>query len=92
MPDRHRRSKHLRPTRPLAGSHGRRDRKRDGDWAVRTVAGSSAIKDYRCPGCDQLIRPGTPHVVAWPAEPRLGGESAVEDRRHWHNSCWSRRR
>ena len=24
-------------------------------------------KTYRCPGCDQVILPGTPHVVAWPA-------------------------
>ena len=30
------------------------------------ITGSSSTKPYRCPGCDQLIRPATPHVVAWP--------------------------
>ncbi|MGE5288516.1 MAG: hypothetical protein ACM3ML_15220 [Micromonosporaceae bacterium] len=39
----------------------------DGDWVVRPVSGAAAAKTYRCPGCDQEIPPGTPHVVAWPA-------------------------
>lgn len=55
-------------------------------WNVRTVGGSD--KPYRCPGCDQLIAPGTPHVVAWEAEHILGAESALAQRRHWHTSCW----
>ena len=37
----------------------------DGDWVVRRVP-AGAAKAYRCPGCDQEIAPGTPHVVAWP--------------------------
>ena len=37
----------------------------------------------RCPGCDQLIPDGVPHVVAWPAH------SGVDERRHWHKSCWN---
>ncbi|MEV0961283.1 ATP/GTP-binding protein [Streptomyces sp. NPDC049910] len=54
------------------------------DWRVRHVAGASAAgKRYRCPGCDQEIPPGTPHVVAWPD---YGG---VDDRRHWHRACWN---
>lgn len=80
-----------RPVRPLSGSHGRHDTKGDGDWVVRTVPGSSASKDYRCPGCDQRIRPGTSHVVVWPAAGRLTTGTAVEDRRHWHTPCWERR-
>lgn len=59
----------------------------DGEWAVRTIPGNSSAKTYRCPGCNQEIRPGTPHVVAWPADGR-GDES---DRRHWHSGCWRAR-
>ena len=56
---------------------------------VRRVRGSE--KPYRCPGCDQLIAPGTPPVVAWPADHLLGAGAAVEERRHWHSSCWATR-
>lgn len=56
----------------------------DGDWVVRYVTGSAATKPYRCPGCDQEIRPATPHAVAWP-------EGALDDRRHWHTACWRAR-
>jgi hypothetical protein len=57
---------------------------RGDEWAVRQIGGTTG-KRYRCPGCDQEIPPGVPHVVAWP---RLGG---VDDRRHWHKSCWNAR-
>lgn len=63
----------------------------DGDWMVRRITGSSSTKAYRCPGCDQLIRPATPHVVAWPADAPLLGGDAVDARRHWHTACWSNR-
>lgn len=46
---------------------------------VRTVGGGS--KAYRCPGCQQEIRPGTPHLVV------VEGHD-VEGRRHWHTPCW----
>ncbi|GAB3121863.1 ATP/GTP-binding protein [Streptomyces calidiresistens] len=55
------------------------------EWVVRRVTGAAAVKHYRCPGCDQEITPGLPHVVAWQ---RFG---AVEDRRHWHSGCWQAR-
>jgi hypothetical protein len=58
----------------------------DGEWVVRTVSGSAAGRAYRCPGCDQEIRPAEPHVVSWPNWP--GGE---EERRHWHTACWRNR-
>ncbi|HEX9032927.1 MAG TPA: hypothetical protein VF834_13895 [Streptosporangiaceae bacterium] len=58
----------------------------DGDWVVRQVPGEAATKLYRCPGCDQEIRPGTAHVVVWPAE-----TPGLAERRHWHNACWQRR-
>lgn len=56
------------------------------DYAVRTVAGAAAGKAYRCPGCDQQIPPGRPHVVIWPVL-----DAAAEDRRHWHSGCWAAR-
>jgi hypothetical protein len=59
----------------------------DGAWRVRGVPGGAAAKTYRCPGCEQEIRPGVPHVVAWPADGR-GDEG---DRRHWHTGCWRAR-
>lgn len=55
------------------------------EWAVRQVGGGAAGKHYRCPGCDQQIPPGVPHVVVWA---RDGG---VDDRRHWHRACWNAR-
>jgi hypothetical protein len=57
----------------------------DGDWEVRSVPASG--KTYRCPGCDQEIRPGVGHVVAWPADER----GNLSDRRHWHTGCWRAR-
>lgn len=87
-----RRNKHLQPARPLSSSHADSAMKSDGRWIVRTVSGASAVKDYRCPGCNQLIKTATPHVVVWPADAGFGSSGGVEDRRHWHSSCWSRRR
>lgn len=55
------------------------------EWVVRQVGGSAAAKRYRCPGCDQEIPPGVPHVVAW------ARHGAVDDRRHWHRACWNAR-
>ncbi|GAB3297954.1 ATP/GTP-binding protein [Epidermidibacterium keratini] len=52
-------------------------------WLMQPVTGGSG-KTYRCPGCDQEIRPGTGHVVAWP-------EYDADDRRHWHTQCWAAR-
>lgn len=59
----------------------------DGDWVVRHMPGARSSKLYRCPGCQQEIHPGAAHVVAWPA----GEQGTVEDRRHWHRTCWEAR-
>ncbi|HEV8527937.1 MAG TPA: hypothetical protein VGS60_10365 [Actinomycetes bacterium] len=61
-----------------------------GDWAVRPITGSASTKIYRCPGCDQEIRPATPHIVAWPLDDDASGQRLGE-RRHWHAACWERR-
>ncbi|WP_324649801.1 hypothetical protein [Georgenia sp. H159] len=55
-------------------------------YTVRAVRGGD--KDYRCPGCHQLVPAGTAHVVAWPTQPILG--AGLEERRHWHTACWRR--
>jgi len=55
-------------------------------YCVRSVTGSAAAKDYRCPGCDQLVRAGQPHVVTWPVD-----DLDASDRRHWHTPCWAAR-
>lgn len=75
--------------RPLSGGLGdvRSESAADGEWLVRQVPGSRSAKTYRCPGCDQEIRPGTAHLVAWPAA-EFG---SAEQRRHWHLACWSNR-
>ncbi|HVU73678.1 MAG TPA: hypothetical protein VHE83_12015 [Mycobacteriales bacterium] len=52
------------------------------------MTGQAATKDYRCPGCQQTIPRGQPHVVVWPADYAAG--DASEQRRHWHTSCWRR--
>jgi hypothetical protein len=84
VPRRHRRrpDPDARPPTGLGGE--RREAWRGVGYAVRSVPGSGAAKAYRCPGCDQEIRPGTGHVVAWPPED-------ADDRRHWHTACWAAR-
>ena len=84
-------SKHLRTPRPLLSSHASASDKSDGRWMTQTMPAQAAIKDYRCPGREHLIIQGTPHLVVWPQVPSLGSASAVEERRHWHTSCWNRR-
>lgn len=59
----------------------------DGDWLVRGVPPTNAVKVYRCPGCQQTISPGVAHIVAWPAD----GRGDLTDRRHWHSGCWKAR-
>lgn len=64
----------------------------DGDWYVRPITGSSSTKPYRCPGCDHLIALATPHTVVWPVVKALLSDAAIDERRHWHTACWTRRR
>ena len=80
-----------RVTRPLNGSHATAQLKADGRWIVRTMSGQRSTKSYRCPACEALVAPGTPHIVAWPDTPPPGSDSAVAGRRHWHTACWNRR-
>lgn len=62
----------------------------DGEpYQVRSVRGGT--KEYRCPGCDQVISPGTAHVVVWPEGDAALWERGVSARRHWHTHCWRRR-
>ena len=45
---------------------------------VRHVGGQ---KEYRCPGCDHVVRAGSWHLVVVP-------QDDVDARRHWHTECW----
>ena len=84
MPRRHPRPE--RPHRPAAGGEGTDyEQHADGGWYVRRLTGITVGKAYRCPGCEQVIPVGAPHLVAWSAE----GDGT--DRRHWHSTCWSAR-
>ncbi len=84
--------KHIRAGRPLSSGHASEDVKVDGAFNVRTVSGAAAVKSYRCPGCGQIVRPGQAHLVSWPKIPDLISTSGLDERRHWHTSCWQRRR
>lgn len=75
---------------PLRTSPETLERKADGEWVVRRVQGSPT-KDYRCPGCSQLIGRGLAHMVTWPVEKALLSDAAIDERRHWHTACWSRK-
>jgi hypothetical protein len=80
---RHNRRRPELDLRPLpGGGPERREEWRGLPYAVRAVA--AGWKTYRCPGCDQEIRSGTGHVVAWPTDD-------PDDRRHWHSPCWAAR-
>ncbi len=57
------------------------------DWHVRRLTGATSERAYVCPGCQQQVGPGTPHVVVWPAE----GVGGIDHRRHWHTPCWAAR-
>ena len=59
----------------------------DGQWLVRHISTDGATKMYRCPGCQQEVRPGVAHVVVWPTD----GRGDATDRRHWHTACWKAR-
>ncbi len=80
---RHHRRRPERDARPLTGGGAQRQESWRGlPYSVRSVA--AAGKTYRCPGCDQEVRPGSGHVVAWPVDD-------PDDRRHWHGACWTAR-
>jgi hypothetical protein len=52
------------------------------------TAASASPKPYLCPGCGATVQPGQPQVAAWEADSLLGGQAALELRRHWHLACW----
>src|SRR4051794_4728719 len=83
---RHNRRRAPKPLHAPAGSAQRVDSWRGEDYAVRPVTGAAATKPYRCPGCDQTLAVGRPHLVTWPLD-----DLDAADRRHWHTACWAAR-
>lgn len=73
------------PARPEELVH-----RRSGDFWQRFITGTTSSYLYRCPGCDQLIPPATPHFVVWPDVPSLLETDGINERRHWHQHCWQR--
>lgn len=84
MPRRHPRPEERRAPRP-AGDLADVETHPDGEWHVRRLSGITVVKAYRCPGCEQEIPVGKPHVVAWPVD------GDADSRRHWHAGCWAAR-
>lgn len=84
MGRRNRREKTPEPGEIRLGGFRRSESHTDGEWIVQSLTGSSSEKEYRCPGCDQEIPVGTPHIVAWRSDD-------VDGRRHWHKPCWNNR-
>ncbi|MEA4943165.1 MAG: hypothetical protein VB080_01880 [Propionicimonas sp.] len=85
-------SKHTQPPRPLhSGSFATLVEKADGEWLVQSMPAGNATKPYTCPGCGLTVPVGQAHLVSWPRQASIGSPSAVEERRHWHTSCWNRR-
>lgn len=66
----------------------RTEHRRGVDWTVQPVAGASAVKEYTCPGCGNVIPVGTAHLVTWRADGVLGDAADLAARRHWHTHCW----
>jgi hypothetical protein len=64
--------------------------RRSGNFWQRFITGATSSKPYRCPGCDQLIVPATPHYVIWPEVASLLETEGINERRHWHRRCWER--
>ena len=83
-------SKHLRPHRPLRLQGITRVQRRGQVWEYHPIPANHSQKEYRCPFCQQTIKIGQPHIVAWPQEPPFGGGQGSDYRRHWHTPCWKR--
>lgn len=52
---------------------------------VAVVQPYQAVKQYVCPGCNNVIEPGVGHLVVIP-------DDGPDLRRHWHKPCWQYRR
>ncbi|MDR1861953.1 MAG: hypothetical protein LBQ41_02910 [Candidatus Ancillula sp.] len=51
----------------------------------RTMEGSSV---YKCPGCNREIPSGEASWTVIKNDHILGEQAAIDERRHWHDSCW----
>ncbi|BDZ46383.1 hypothetical protein [Naasia aerilata] len=62
--------------------------RRGSAWNVQPISEANALKEYRCPGCGNVVDPGVAHLVVWRADGVLGEANDLADRRHWHTHCW----
>ncbi|MDR0950770.1 MAG: hypothetical protein LBM13_03980 [Candidatus Ancillula sp.] len=62
--------------------------KRGKDYTVsRTFEGESL---YTCPGCNNSIQIGQESYTVIQNDHFFGEQAAIDERRHWHPSCWKR--
>ncbi|MDR1033176.1 MAG: hypothetical protein LBL41_00130 [Bifidobacteriaceae bacterium] len=73
-----------------AAGYERIETKRGKDYKVtKTLEGSSV---YLCPGCNQAIDQGKPSFTVIELNHMFGEQAAIDERRHWHVTCWRRLR
>lgn len=53
----------------------------------KTIDGQSV---YKCPNCNQSIKIGEPSYTVIEQDHLFGEQAAIDERRHWHLSCWKR--
>ncbi|MDO5628931.1 MAG: hypothetical protein Q4G43_11480 [Mobilicoccus sp.] len=85
MPRANRRRREERGLDPALVTRQTRETHAGVPWIVRRVTGRDPDRRYRCPGCQQMFVGTLAHVLAWPEH---GG---IDERRHWHGSCWRAR-
>lgn len=72
----------------IQGGSRRTELRRGREYIVQPIRPERATKEYVCPGCGGGVAVGSAHVAVWQADSVLGDDSALADRRHWHNHCW----
>lgn len=58
------------------------------DYSVRKTFEGSSI--YKCPYCNNTINYGETSLTVIEKNHILGDQAAIDERRHWHESCWKR--
>lgn len=92
MARRSRKRPYAQPHRPLdmerLASVARSQTRLGCEYRVQRVA--VGLKQYTCPSCHGIIAVGSSHVVAWRTDTFTTAENQLQERRHWHTSCWQR--
>jgi hypothetical protein len=60
--------------------------KRGKRYQVRKTFDGSSV--YKCPGCNNGITQGATSLTVIEQDHIFGEQAAIDERRHWHESCW----